>query len=352
MAVELGKLVAEVKENISLSELSGKRIGIDAYNTIYQFISIIRGPDGSPLTDSKGRVTSHLSGLFYRTTNLLEQGIVPIFVFDGKPPVLKQRTLEARANKREEALAEWEKAKAKGQVEEARGYAVASSRINKWIVDSSKELLTHMGVPYVQAPSEGEAQAARMVRDGVSYAAASQDYDLFLFGSEVIIRNVTITGKRKLPGKSIYIDVEPERIFLKKFLDKMGLTRKELVLMGMLIGTDFNEGVKGVGPKNALKIVKEHKTLKAIEEYVKQKYDYEFEVDPAEVERIFLEPDTVEITAAALDEKIRSAVPDKSAIMKFMCDEHEFSVDRIIKSADRLMALRQSSGQKGINSWL
>lgn len=352
MAVDLGKLVAEVKENISISELSNKRVAIDAYNTIYQFISIIRGPDGTPLTDSKNRVTSHLSGLFYRTINLIEQGVLPIYTFDGKPHVLKQRTLEARANRRSEALAEWEKAKAAGQLEEARSYAVQSSRINKWIVDSSKELLTHMGVPYIQAPSEGEAQGARMVRDGLVYAAASQDYDLFLFGSEVIVRNLTITGKRKLPGKGIYIDVEPERIYLKKFLDNLKLKREQLIWMGMLIGTDFNEGIEKVGPKTALKIVNEHKSLKGIEGYIKEKYNKEFDVDPNEVENIFLNPDTLEMSAAELNEKIKNSVPNKSAILKFMCDEHEFSEERISKFADKLLGIKQSGGQKGINSWL
>ncbi|MDE1869977.1 MAG: flap endonuclease-1 [Candidatus Micrarchaeota archaeon] len=352
MAVDLGKVVAEVKENISIGDLEGKRVAIDAYNTIYQFISIIRGPDGTPLTDSKNRVTSHLSGLFYRTTSLLEQGVAPIFIFDGKPPVLKQRTLEARANRRNEAQAEWEKARAQGQMEEARAFAVQSSKINKWIVDSSKELLTHMGVPYIQAPSEGEAQAATMVREGIVYAAASQDYDLFLFGSDVIVRNLTITGKRKLPGKGIYITVEPERILLKKLLDNLKLTRQQLIWMGMLIGTDFNEGIDKVGPKTALKIVNEHKSLKEIEAYVKEKYNTEFEVDPQEVEAIFMKPDTLEIGAKELDEKIAKATPSKDAIMKFMCDEHEFSPDRITKNADKLVALRHSSGQKGINSWL
>lgn len=352
MAVDLGKLVAEVKENISLGELANKRVAIDAFNTIYQFISIIRGPDGTPLTDSKNRVTSHLSGLFYRTTNMLEQGIVPIFVFDGRPPILKRRTLEARENRREEALAAYEKAKAKGMIEEARGYAVASTKINEWIISSSKELLTHMGIPYVQAPSEGEAQAARMVRDGLVYAAGSQDYDLFLFGADVIVRNLTITGKRKLPGKSIYIDVEPERIFLKKFRDNIGLTQKQLVWMGMLIGTDFNEGIRGVGPKTALKIVKEHGSLKSIEAFVKEKYNAEFEVDPEEVQNIFLQPDTIEMDAPTLDEKIKHSVPDKASIVKFMCQEHGFSEERISKFTDKLLAIRHSSGQKGINSWM
>ncbi|MDE1845951.1 MAG: flap endonuclease-1 [Candidatus Micrarchaeota archaeon] len=352
MAVDLGKLVAEVKENISIGELDRRRVAIDAFNTIYQFISIIRGPDGTPLTDSKGRVTSHLSGLFYRTTSLLEQGVIPIYVFDGAPPVLKQRTLEARANKRVEAQAEWEKARAKGQLEEARAFAVASSKINKWMIDSSKELLTHMGVPYIQAPSEGEAQAAMMVREKIVYAAASQDYDLFLFGADVIVRNLTITGKRKLPGKGIYINVEPERIYLKKLLESLKLTREQLIWMGMLIGTDFNEGIEKVGPKTALKIVNEHKSLGAIEKYVKEKYNKEFEVDPEEVEAIFMKPEALEIGADALNEKIAKFVPSKEAILKFMCDEHEFSVDRITKGAERLVALRQSSGQKGINSWL
>lgn len=352
MAVDLGKLVAEVKENISIGELSNKRVAIDAFNTIYQFISIIRGPDGTPLTDSKNRVTSHLSGLFYRTINLLEQGVIPIYTFDGKPHVLKQRTLEARANRRNEALAEWEKAKAAGQLEEARSYAVQSSKINKWIIDSSKELLTHMGVPYIQAPSEGEAQGARMVRDGVVYAAASQDYDLFLFGADVIVRNLTITGKRKLPGRGIYIDVEPERIYLKKFLDNLKMTREQLIWMGMLIGTDFNSGIDRVGPKTALKIVKEHNSLKKIEEYIKKKYNKEFEVDPKEVEALFMEPETLEMSSVELDEKIKKSVPDKTAILKFMCDEHEFSLDRISKFTDKLMGVKQSTGQKGINSWL
>ncbi|MDE1762238.1 MAG: flap endonuclease-1 [Candidatus Micrarchaeota archaeon] len=352
MAVDLGKLVGEVKENIELSELANKRVAIDAYNTIYQFITIIRGPDGTPLTDSQNRVTSHLSGLFYRTINLLEQKIQPVFVFDGIPPVLKQRTLAARASKREEAREEWEKAKAKGMLEEARAYAVASSRINKWIVESSKELLTHMGVPYIQAPSEGEAQAARMVRDGAVYASASQDYDLFLFGSEVIVRNLTITGRRKLPGKNIYVNVEVERVFLDRLLKNLNLDRKRLIWLGMLVGTDFNEGISGVGPKTALKIAGSYGSLREIVDYVREKYNKEFEVDPEEVERIFMEPDTIEIDAKSINEKFAQSKPDKEGIIKFMCDEHEFSQERIGKFADKLISFRQGAGQKGINSWI
>ncbi|MDE1825037.1 MAG: flap endonuclease-1 [Candidatus Micrarchaeota archaeon] len=352
MAVDFGKLVGEVKEQIEMEELAGRRLAIDAYNTIYQFISIIRGPDGTPLTDSKNRVTSHLSGLFYRTINVLEKGIVPIFIFDGKPPLLKQRTLEARANQREEAYRGWQQARAKGQLEEARGYAMASSKINEWIIESSKELLGYMGVPYIQAPSEGEAQAARMVMEGTAYAAASQDYDLFLFGSDVIIRNLTVTGRRKLPGKNIYVNVEIERILLHKFLSHFGIDRKRAIWMGMLVGTDFNEGIEKVGPKTALKIVKEHGSLDEIVAYVKEKYNKEFDADPYEVERFFLEPDTIEIQSAELEKVISGSKPDRGAIIRFLCSEHEFSEERIGKYADKLLEVRHGSGQKGINSWL
>ncbi|MDE1823594.1 MAG: flap structure-specific endonuclease, partial [Candidatus Micrarchaeota archaeon] len=229
MAVDLGKFVGEVKENITLDELSGKTIAVDAYNTIYQFLSIIRQPDGTPLMDSKGRVTSHLSGLLYRTTNLLEFGISPVFVFDGLPPIQKQRTIEARMNRRKEALEGWNKAKAEGMVAEARAFAMASTRITKDVVESAKELLGYMGIPYMQANSEAEAQAAHMVKSGLVYATASQDYDSFLFGSDVVLRNITITGKRKLPKRNVFIDVKPERVMLQKLLSNLGLSINQLI---------------------------------------------------------------------------------------------------------------------------
>lgn len=352
MAVDLGKFVSEVKQRIEIEELANKRVAIDAYNTIYQFISIIRQPDGTPLVDSKNRVTSHLSGLFYRTINLIEKGVVPIYVFDGIPPSLKKRTLEARMSKRKEAYAEWQIAKEKGLIEEARSHAMASSRINREIVDSAKELLGYMGVSYIQAPSEGEAQAANMVKDGLVYAAASQDYDLFLFGSDVVVRNLTITGKRKLPGKNIYIDVEVDRIFLKELLKKLSLDRRKLIWLGMLVGTDFNEGIDGVGPKTAFKIVNAHGSLREIEKHVKEKYEREFDVDPQEVEDIFMKPDVSKIDSAEFEEKIRSSAPNKEGIIRFMCGEHGFSEDRVSKFADKLLEIKHSAGQKGINSWM
>ncbi len=352
MAVALGPLVAEVKETISFDDLAGKTIAIDAYNTIYQFLTIIRQPDGTPLMDSHGAVTSHLSGLFYRTINLLEHKITPVFIFDGIPPALKQRTIEARMNRRKEALEEWNKALEKGMLEEARTHAVASTRINKEIVASAKELLDHMGIAYIQAPSEGEAQAARMTREGLTYASGSQDYDLFLFGSNVVVRNLTISGKRKLPRKNVFVDVNPERIDLKKLLSNLGLSQRQLVWVGILMGTDFNEGIDGVGPKTALKIVKEQKSLKEIAAYIKSKYNKEFEVDPIEVEETFTKPETSEIPKMEMEKIMKGAKANKEMIIKFMCEKHDFSEDRVSKFADALLGFKSSAGQRGIGGWV
>ena len=343
-------MVSEVKEIIELDKIAHQTIAVDAYNTIYQFLSIIRQPDGTPLTDSKGRVTSHLSGLFYRTANLLDYGITPVFIFDGIPPIQKQKTIEARMNRRRLALEEWEKAKAQGLAAEARTHAMASTRITKDVVVSAKELLDYLGIAYYQAPSEGEAQAAKLVADGFAYGLASQDYDSFLFGADVVLRNITISGKRKLPGKNVYIESRPERILLKDLLAKFAISRKQLIWMGMLIGTDFNEGVDKVGPKTALKIVKDKKDVNEVAAYVKEKYGHEIE-EPETTESIFYKPEINEISKEQFDAILKKE-PDREKIMRFMCDEHEFSRDRVEKFADKFTKFKSSKKQKGINSWL
>ena len=248
IAVDLGKLV--YKRKIDLEELRGKTVAIDAYNVLYQFLSIIRGPDGTPLSGPSGEVTSHLSGLFYRSIDMLEKGIKPIYVFDGIPSSLKQRTIEVRMSRKKEAMAEFEKAKEAGDVEMMRSKAMATTRITKDIVESGRALLELMGVGCIKAPSEGEAQCSWMASKGLVYAAGSQDYDTMLFGSPRVVRNLTFSGRRKLPMKNVYVNVEPEIMELEKTLEGLGLNRKQLIWLGILIGTDFNEGVNGVGAED------------------------------------------------------------------------------------------------------
>ncbi|MBO7205794.1 MAG: flap endonuclease-1 [Candidatus Methanomethylophilaceae archaeon] len=256
MGVNLSGLV-EAK-TVELSELRGKSIAIDAYNTIYQFLSIIRQPDGYPLTDSKGRTTSHLSGILYRTANLIEAGIEPTFVFDGKPHELKSGTISERKERREKAEQEWYKAVQEGDTKKAFSKAQQTSRMTPEIQQSSRELLALMGIPIVQAPSDGEAQGAYMCSKGDVWASASQDFDSILFGAPRLLRNVTITGRRKVPGKDLYRDVKTEVVESKEFLDSLGIDREQLVDMCILMGTDFNGGISGIGPKKGLKLIKDH----------------------------------------------------------------------------------------------
>jgi len=343
VGVNIRELVAPVKREITLDQLSGKVIAIDAYNALYQFLAIIRQRDGTPLMDAMGRITSHLNGLFYRTINLLEIGIKPVYVFDGKPPEIKQAEILKRMKVKEEAEKKYLEALARGDLEEARIYAQQTSRLTTPMVEDAKKLLTYMGIPWVQAPSEGEAQAAYMVSRGDAWAAASQDYDSLLFGAPRLVRNLTITGRRKLPRKNVYVEIKPEIIVLEDLLSYHKITREQLVYIGLLLGTDYNPGgVKGVGVKRALKLVRELKSLDAIVRAVKA----EFPVDPHEIVKIFLEP---QVTS---DYKLEWRKPDVDKVKEFLCEERQFSETRVQNALDRAVkAYRKLFEQTTLESW-
>ncbi len=346
MGVDLGDL--SVKHTITLQSLAGKTIAIDAFNILYQFLSSIRQEDGTPLMDYRGNITAHLSGLFYRNVKLLEAGIKPIYVFDGKPSPLKGRVQSARSEIKKRAEEKWKEAMEAGKYDEAKRFAQATSRLTPEMVAESKLLLSAMGIPSIQAPSDGEAQAAVMAQNKFAYATASQDYDALMFGSPILVKNLSITGRRKVPRQDRYILVEPEQIDLKETLDSLGLDRGGLIFLGILLGTDFNEGVKGVGPKTALKIVKEHKTHDAIVAYVKQKYEYDFEVDVEEVFNLFLSPPY----KPPAPEELKPSPLDPDAVKKILVEQHDFSEDRLDKTMTELMRItKEKSAQSKLDKW-
>ena len=251
---------------IAISELSDKVVAVDAYNAIYQFLATIRGPTGELLTNANGDVTSHLSGLFYRNVNLLADNIKLIYIFDGKPSPLKSKEIERRRQIKQEASERYHEALAEGRFEDARKYSQATSVLTAKMVEESKKILTLLGIPCVQATSEGEATAAYITKQGTAFTCASQDYDSILFGASKLTRNLTISGKRKIPNKKTYIDVEPEIIEYQQVLDQTKLTHEQLVDVGILIGTDYNpEGFSGIGTKTALKLIREYGKLENIE---------------------------------------------------------------------------------------
>ncbi|MBS3052665.1 MAG: flap endonuclease-1 [Candidatus Aenigmarchaeota archaeon] len=341
MGVQISNILP--KKEIALEDLANKRIAVDSFNTIFQFLSVIRDKDtGQPLRDSKGRITSHLSGLFYRTLKWSETGIKPIFVFDGEYPKFKRNTVKEREEKREESLRKWTEAVEEGRKEDIMTYAQASSRLTSEIIDESKKLLDCLGVPWIQAPSEGEAQASFLVKNGEAYAVGSQDTDSLLFGSERLIRNLSITGKRKLPRQEKWIEVKPLLFDLQLILSELNITKEQLIILGMLVGTDYSpEGVKGIGPKNALKLVTEHKDLDKILNHV----EWTSKTNPHEIYDFFISPPT------SKDYKIEWKDPNKESVVKLMSDEHDFSEERISKSLDKLMEIKKAGAQTGLSNW-
>ncbi len=344
MGVDLGDLA--IKHKIELEELAGKSVAIDGMNMLYQFLASIRQENGTPLMDMKGRVTGHLSGLFYRSIRLVNAGIKPVYVFDGPPPDFKAKTIEERKEVRREAEHKWKKALAEEKIEEAKKYAQASSRLTKEMVEEAKKLLSLMGIPWVQAPSEGEAQAAYMVKTGLCYASASQDYDSLLFGSPVLLRNLSITGKRKVPKQNRYVEISIERVELEETLKNLGVSREQMILIGMMEGTDFNEGVRGIGPKTGLKIVKEHKTLDAVKKYLKSEKEYEFPEDADAIFGFFLEPPVEGI------EEVAWGKADKPGVTELLVDEHDFSLERVGKALDGMLTnVKESRSQRTLDKW-
>ena len=329
MGIQLGDIIPRRK--IGLTDISGKKIAVDAFNALYQFLSIIRGADGNLLMDGEGRVTSHLSGLLYRTANLAEMGIQPCYVFDGAPPKLKRLEIVRREEVKQIAAVKLRKAIDEGRTEEIRRYAQATARLTHPMISDAQRLLSLMGIPWIQAPSEGEAQAAHMAARGDVYAAASQDYDSLLFGAPVLIRNVTISGRRKIPRRDAYVQVEPEIVELQTVLDKLKLSRNCLVYLGILIGTDYNpDGIKGIGPKTALKMVTQYGSLQDLLAHLGDKNV--FPVDPEELVRLFLEPDVTE------SYELSWASPDVDGIISFLCGERGFSEERVRKALDKMQS--------------
>jgi flap endonuclease-1 len=343
MGVNLRDLVAPVA--VSLEELKGKVLAIDGYNALYQFLAIIRQPDGTPLKDSRGRITSHLSGIFYRTANLLEAGVKPVYVFDGKPPELKTKEIERRIEVKEKAVVEYKAALERGDIVAARKAAQATSKLTGEMVGQAKDVLAALGVPWIQAPSEGEAQATFMTEKGDAWATVSQDYDSLLFGAPRLVRNLTISGRRKLPNKPVYIDIEPEIVKLEDVLLELKITRDQLIDIGILLGTDFNpDGFKGIGPKKALKAIEEFGSLKAILEQKKLEADPTLDVDA--IRDIFLNPKTTD------DYRLEWGSINGNTVKEILCGSFDFSPERIEAALQRIeKETKELKKQSSLEKW-
>ena len=340
MGLQIGEIIP--KKEITFSQLKGKTIAVDAFNTLYQFLTTIRQPDGTPLKDSQGNVTSHLSGLFYRNMSLLLEGIKLIYVFDGQAPLLKEKTREKRRQRKELAFQKYKQALEEEDIQSMGKYARSETYLDEKKINESKALLTAMGIAVIQAPSEGEAQASVLTKNNQAYAVSSQDYDCLLFGAPLMIQNLSLAKKRKTPTG--YKEILPQGIELKNVLNELEINQEQLICLGILSGTDYNPGgVKGLGPKKSLKLVKEYKTKEKIfdalqtDEKLKQRYTLDF--DWQEIYH--------EITNPAIDKQPTITFPqlDKQKIKEILTQK-EFSEQRIDSQLDKLKEIEKQKNQK------
>ncbi|MBU2523264.1 MAG: flap endonuclease-1 [Nanoarchaeota archaeon] len=328
------------KEEISLEDLNGKIVAVDAFNVLYQFITTIRQHDGKPLMDSKGNVTSHLSGIFYRTTNMMSRGIKPVFVFDGEAPELKQKTREKRTAVKRDAQEKFDRAESGG---DKAKYASRISYLTGEMIDEAKEVIEALGLPVVQAPSEGEAQASFMVQQGDAFAVASQDYDSLLFGAPRLIQNLTLAKTRKLPS-GLSVAINPQMIELGKVMKELGLTREQLICLGILVGTDYNpRGIPGIGQKTALKIVKQHKTPEEIFDEIGKEHELNF--DWKAIFALFMKPKVIK------DYKIKFNPINEEKLKEILVERHEFGEERISAAVKRAIEMKRATEQKSIKKF-
>lgn len=335
MGVKISDIIT--RKPLEWEQLNGKTLAIDSSNMLFQFLSSIRQPDGTPLQDSKGRVTSHIVGLASRIPNLIEKGIKPIFVFDGISPKLKKKEQERRRAVKEIAEEKFEEAEEAGNKELMLKYAKMSTRMTSEMVRESKELLSAMGLPVIQAPSEAEAQCSLICKKKEAWAVASQDYDCLLYGAPRVIQSLTLSQKRRLSsGKTV--TVTPELIELKDVLSELKLTQDQLIVLGILVGTDFNVGgIKGIGQKKALGLVQSGKKFGTIFETLNPEFDWE-EIFDLFKNMPVTEEYSVEFKAADLNS------------VKSILEDFEFSSERINSTLEKLKP--KVKAQKSLDAWL
>ncbi len=312
-------------QELPWAALAGRTLAVDGYNAVYQFLATIRQRDGQLFSDAEGHVTSHLMGTFYRTTSLLSEGVLPVWVFDGTPPVRKAGTIRQRIVAKEKAEAQYQEALAAGDLETARRKAAQTSRLTKPMVEELERLLKALGVPTVRAPSEGEAQAAAMAASGTVWAAASEDYDALLFGAPRLVRGLAARQRGSAGPVAQLIDRDD-------LLANLGINGEELITLGIVIGTDFNDGASGYGPKKALQLAQQHLGFEATMEKVG--LDVE---DAKSVAEIFRHPQSIDVG------KLAFGPVDEGAVRELLVETHGFSESRVRSAVSRARSRPRSS---------
>ncbi|KAF3836072.1 hypothetical protein F7725_028630 [Dissostichus mawsoni] len=332
----LTKLIADqapgaIKEQ-DIKNYFGRKIAIDASMCIYQFLIAVR-QDGNLLQNEDGETTSHLMGMFYRTIRMLEYGIKPVYVFDGKPPQLKSVELEKRGERRAEAEKQLAQAQEMGEQENIDKFTRRLVKVTKHHNDECKKLLTLMGVPYVEAPCEAEASCAALVKAGKVFGTATEDMDGLTFGTNILLRHMTASEAKKLPIQEFHFS---------RILQDIGLTNEQFIDLCILLGCDYCGTIKGIGPKRAIDLIKQHGSIEEILENIDTK-DWLYR----EARALFLNAEVVDCTTVDL----KWGEPDEEGLIQYMCSEKQFSEDRIRNGCKKISKSRQGSTQGRLDSF-
>nr|CAD7395182.1 unnamed protein product [Timema poppensis] len=338
----LAKIIADIApSSVKESEIKnyfGRIVAIDASMSLYQFLIAVRS-EGAQLTSVDGETTSHLMGTLYRTIRLIENGIKPLYVFDGKPPQLKSGELAKRAERREEAQKSLEKAEEAGDSEQVDKFNRRLVKVTKHHADECKELLKLMGVPYIEAPCEAEAQCAALVKSGKVFATATEDMDALTFGTNVLLRHMTFSEARKMPIQEFHLD---------RVLEGLQLNQNEFIDFCILLGCDYCDSIRGIGPKKAMDLIKQHRNLETILERLDtKKYPPPENWLYKEARKLFLEPDIADPETIEL----KWTNPDEEGLVKYLCTDKAFNEDRVRNAAKKLSKARTGSTQARLDSF-
>jgi len=338
----LTKLLADVAPHVlketDMKTYFGRKVAIDASMSLYQFLIAVRS-EGAQLTSVDGETTSHLVGIFYRTIRLLENGIKPVYVFDGKPPEMKSGELGKRMEKRAEAQKALDKATEAGDAAEVDKFTKRLVKVTRHHSDEAKQLLSLMGVPYIEAPCEAEAQCAALVKAGKVFATATEDMDALTFGSNVLLRHLTFSEARKIPIQEIHFN---------KVLEALELNNNEFIDFCILMGCDYTDSIRGVGPKKSIELIKKHRSIEEILKNLdKDKYPPPENWNYQGARDLFLNPEV----ADSENIELKWNEPDEEGMVKFLCGDRQFSEDRVRNGVKKLQKARGTSTQARLDGF-
>ncbi|KAF1963338.1 flap endonuclease 1 [Byssothecium circinans] len=341
----LYQLISEnAPEAIKTGEIKnqfGRKVAIDASMSIYSFLIAVRS-DGQQLMNESGETTSHLMGLFYRTLRMVDNGIKPLYVFDGAPPKLKSGELAKRFQRKTEAHAAHEEAKETGTAEDVEKFSRRTVRVTREHNEECRRLLKLMGIPYIVAPTEAEAQCAVLARAGKVYAAASEDMDTLTFNTPILLRHLTFSEQRKEPIQEIHLD---------RALEGLDMEREQFIDLCILLGCDYLDPIKGIGPSTALKLIREHGTLEKVVEHMEKNSKFTIPDDwpYADARLLFLEPDV--LAADHPDCDVKWEAPDEEGLVKYLVEEKHFSEDRVRSGAAKLKKNMKTAQQSRLEGF-